>query len=181
MTAIRFPADGIRADGIVLRLPTLDDIALVDRAFGDEDIAGRANLPRWTAAEVEEFIEVRLGDSIASGAMIPMVILSTDTDDVLGGASIQNIDLDRSIADVGYWLLREARGRGVATRTARAVVEYGFSLGVHRIQAYVNVGNVESERVLERAGFTREGVLRSMPRPGRSRVDQTLFSLLQGE
>jgi len=181
MTAIEFPADGIRADGIVLRLPTLDDVALVDRAFGDEDIAGRANLPPWTAAEVEEFVEVRLRDSVEAGAMIPMIIRSADTGDVLGGASIQNIDLLRSIADVGYWLLPEARGRGVATRTARAVAEFGFSLGVHRIQAYVNVGNVDSERVLERVGFTREGVLRSMPRPGRSRVDQTLFSLLQGE
>jgi RimJ/RimL family protein N-acetyltransferase len=181
VTPIEFPPDGLRADGIVLRLPTVEDVALVERVFGDEDIAGRANLPPWSGTDLEEFIEVRLGDSVAAGAMIPMVILSADTDDVLGGASIQNIDLDRSIADLGYWLLPEARGRGVATRTARAVAEYGFSLGVHRIQAYVNVGNVDSERVLERAGFTREGVLRSMPRAGRSRVDQTLFSLLQGE
>jgi RimJ/RimL family protein N-acetyltransferase len=43
----------------------------------------------------------------------------------------------------------------------------------------VNVGNTASERVLERAGFTREGVVRSKP-DGR-RVDKTLFSLLPGE
>jgi RimJ/RimL family protein N-acetyltransferase len=181
MTAVEFPADGIRADGLVLRLPTPDDVAVAERALRDDDIASRANLPLWSRAEMEEFIEGRLRDSVAAGAMIAMIIRSVDSGDVLGGASIQNIDLLRSIADVGYWLLPGARGRGVATRTARAVAEFGFSLGVERIQAYVNVGNVDSERVLERVGFTREGVLRSMPRLGRSRVDQTLFSLLPGE
>jgi RimJ/RimL family protein N-acetyltransferase len=53
---------------------------------------------------------------------------------------------------------------------------------VHRIRAYVNVHNVASERVLERTGFTREGVIRSLPEPGGvRRVDKTVFSLLPGE
>jgi RimJ/RimL family protein N-acetyltransferase len=52
---------------------------------------------------------------------------------------------------------------------------------VERVAAYVNVGNRASERVLERAGFTREGVIRSMPKPDGRRVDKTLFSLLPGE
>ena len=45
----------------------------------------------------------------------------------------------------------------------------------------MNVGNVASERVAERAGFTREGIVRSMPVPDGRRVDKTLFSLLAGE
>jgi RimJ/RimL family protein N-acetyltransferase len=54
-------------------------------------------------------------------------------------------------------------------------------LGVDRVAAYVNVDNSVSERVLERAGFTREGVVRSMPKPDGQRVDKTLLSLLPGE
>ena len=50
-----------------------------------------------------------------------------------------------------------------------------------RVAAYVNVGNVASERVLESAGYTREGVVRSMPVPSGARIDKTLFSLLSGE
>ncbi len=42
-------------------------------------------------------------------------------------------------------------------------------------------GNPESERVLERAGFTREGVLRSLPKRSGGRADMTLYSLLPGE
>jgi len=43
------------------------------------------------------------------------------------------------------------------------------------------VGNVASERVLERAGFTREGVVRSLPVPDGRHADKTLFSLLPGD
>ena len=49
------------------------------------------------------------------------------------------------------------------------------------VAAYVNVGNAASERVLERAGFTREGIVRSLPVPDGRRGDKTLFSLLPGE
>ena len=61
------------------------------------------------------------------------------------------------------------------------LVEHAFSLGVRRVAAYVNVGNERSERVLERAGFTREGVVRSLPKPGGRRVDKTLYSILPGD
>jgi RimJ/RimL family protein N-acetyltransferase len=54
-------------------------------------------------------------------------------------------------------------------------------LGIQRVAAYVNVGNTASERVVERAGFTREGVVRSMPKPDGRRIDKTLYSLLSGE
>jgi RimJ/RimL family protein N-acetyltransferase len=49
------------------------------------------------------------------------------------------------------------------------------------VAAYVNVDNAASERVLERAGFTREGIVRAMPKPDGRRVDKTLFSLLSGD
>ena len=75
-------------------------------------------------------------------------------------------------------MLPAARRRGHATRIARLLAEHAFSLGVVRVAAYVNVGNRASERVLERAGFAREGVVRSMPVPSGARIDKTLFSCL---
>ena len=64
---------------------------------------------------------------------------------------------------------------------ARLLSVHAFTLGIQRVAAYVNVGNAASERVAERAGFTREGIVRSMPKPDGRRVDKTLFSLLPGE
>ena len=66
-------------------------------------------------------------------------------------------------------------------RLRGAPAEHAFALGIQRVAAYVNVGNTGSERVLERAGFTREGVVRSLPVPDGRRIDKTLFSLLPGE
>ena len=86
-----------------------------------------------------------------------------------------------SIIEIGYWVLPHARRRGIATRLARLLAEHAFSLGLVRVAAFVNVGNVASERVLERAGFAREGVVRSMPVPSGARIDKTLFSLLASE
>jgi RimJ/RimL family protein N-acetyltransferase len=102
-------------------------------------------------------------------------------DEVLPGATLHHLDAERAIVEIGYWLFPSARGRGVATRIARLLAEHAFVLGVLRVEAYVNVGNAASDRVPERAGYAREGVVRSLPRPDVTRVDKTLYSLLPGE
>ena len=53
--------------------------------------------------------------------------------------------------------------------------------GLWRVEAHVRIGNDASERVLERAGFTREGVKRRLLRHEGGRVDATAFSLLADE
>jgi RimJ/RimL family protein N-acetyltransferase len=110
-----------------------------------------------------------------------VVVVDATTNQILGGGALHHLDSERAIVEIGYWLLPDARGQGVATRVARMLAEHAFALGVQRVEAYVNVGNDASERVLERAGFTREGVVRSLPRPGDRRGDKTLYSLLPGE
>ena len=109
------------------------------------------------------------------------MIADADSGRRLGGLALHHFDWQLGQIEIGYWLLEHARGRGVATRAARFAAEYGFSLGAERIEARVFVGNTASERVLERAGFTREGVIRSLPRRWGGRSDMTLFSLLPGE
>jgi RimJ/RimL family protein N-acetyltransferase len=86
-------------------------------------------------------------------------------------------------AEIGYILFPHGRGQGYATRTVRLVASWVFSIGVGRLQARTSLGNVASERVLERAGFQREGVARSgfvLPISGEW-VDTTMWSLLPGD
>ena len=75
----------------------------------------------------------------------------------------------------------ELRGRRLATRAVRAVAREAFATRISRIEANVRLGNDASVRVLERAGFTREGVKRRLLRHGAGRADATLFSLLPDE
>jgi RimJ/RimL family protein N-acetyltransferase len=76
------------------------------------------------------------------------------------------------------------RGRGIASRAVRLAARWALEdCGVARLQLRADVRNEPSQRVAEKAGFTREGVLRSSrysARQGR-RVDFAMYSLLPGE
>jgi RimJ/RimL family protein N-acetyltransferase len=85
-------------------------------------------------------------------------------------------------AEVGYWLGCDARGLGHATRAVRLICAWGFlALGLERIDLLAATGNAASQRVAERAGFTREGVLRSYMRGRDGRQDMVAFGLLASD
>ena len=98
---------------------------------------------------------------------------------VLGGSSLSNVNAEQGRAAVGYWLAPHARGRGVATRAVQLIARWAFDeVGVARLELTCGPDNLASQRVAERCGFTREGLLRShVPSKG-GRRDTVLFGLL---
>ena len=85
-------------------------------------------------------------------------------------------------ATVGYWLLAQARGRGLVTRALLLVARWAFDeVGVQRISLLADPRNATSIGVAERAGFYREGVLRSWTDVNGERVDYVSFSLLPSD
>ena len=101
----------------------------------------------------------------------------------VGSIGVRWIEPDQGVAEVGYWVGPDARGQGACTRAVRLVSTWALEQGAERLQLRADVENEPSNRVAERAGFTREGVLRSSrynPRLGR-RVDFAMWSLLPGE
>ena len=174
------PQEGVRAGDLVLRLPAIDDVDALLPAFRDPESRDAGNLPAFDREQLAASI-ADLPSLAESGRLLPLAAVDAGTGEVVGAGMLHHLDADRRIVEIGYFVLPHARGRGVATTIAGALAEHAFSLGVERVAAYVNVGNSASERVVERAGFTREGVVRSMPKPDGQRVDKTLFSLLPGE
>jgi RimJ/RimL family protein N-acetyltransferase len=177
---LSLPDQGIRDGELLLRLPGSDDLDALAPAFAEEELREAGNLPDLDRDELVATLPF-LPTLAASGRLLPLVAVDLRIGAILGGATIHHLDAERGIVELGYWLFPHARGRGVATRIARLLAEHAFTLGVQRVAAYVNVGNEASNRVLERAGFTREGVVRSLPKPDGRRVDKTLYSLLPGE
>lgn len=87
---------------------------------------------------------------------------------------------DRCRAELGYAVASEYWGRGIATRAVRlaanaAFVEWGH---LERLEAVVDLENAASQRVVEKAGFTREGVLRKYYLLKGKPRDAVIFSLL---
>jgi len=80
----------------------------------------------------------------------------------LGLGMIVQVDWEGRQGEIGYVVGRAARGRGFATRTLRLLTDWAFEeLGLERIELWIDVENPGSERVAERGGYVREGVLRS--------------------
>ena len=179
MTAIQFPRKGLKVDELLLRTPTVADVPFIAPAFLDDSVGGEAGMPKLTESELRVFMGEQLAELQASGRLFPLMIV--DGDAIVGGASLNNYEPFRDRVEIGYWLFLEGRGRGIATRVVRALAEHAFRVGVLRVEAVVRPENEPSIRVLERAGFTREGLLRSLLRHGDGRADAILFSLLAGE
>jgi RimJ/RimL family protein N-acetyltransferase len=98
--------------------------------------------------------------------------------EAVGGISLQpGIDVERVSAEIGYWLGESVWGRGVATSAIRLVTDYGFTRRrLERVFAVPFVTNVASCRVLEKAGYQREGTMRrSAIKDGRI-MDQHLYA-----
>jgi RimJ/RimL family protein N-acetyltransferase len=174
------PEDGITDGVVLLRVPVEADIDGLLPAFADPVLRDAGNLPAFGRADLVATLP-HLPAMAASGRLMPLSALDAVSGEVVGGGTLHHLDAERAIVEIGYWVLPHARRRRLGTRIARLLAEHAFALGVERVAAYVNVGNVASEGVLRAAGFTREGVVRSLPVPDGRRIDKTLFSLLRGE
>jgi ribosomal-protein-serine acetyltransferase len=135
--------------------------------------------PKYSIEESREFIGSR---ELASqgGEWYSFGIFETDSGGFLGGVGINFINRVHQMANLGYWVRTSAAGRGVATAATRMAARFGFEqLGLRRIEIVAAVANVPSQRVAEKAGARREGVLRRRLLIRGESVDAVLFSLLQ--
>jgi RimJ/RimL family protein N-acetyltransferase len=173
-----FP-DQLHIDDLLVRAPADRDVEAIAPAFRDPAVGGEASLPPLDAETLRRVMHDQLPELKERGLLSAYVIEDTNTEELLGGLSLHHFDPLRDAVEVGYWLFVAARGRGVATRVVRAAVEHAFATGIYRVEAHVRIGNVASERVLDRLGFQREGVKKRFLRRGdERRYDATLFALL---
>lgn len=84
-------------------------------------------------------------------------------DDVyLGGCGLNRLQRDHRVANLGYWVRTSATGRGVATEAARQVAAFALEeTELNRLEIITAVENHASQKVAERLGAVREGIVRS--------------------
>lgn len=88
---------------------------------------------------------------------------------------------DRSV-EIGYWLDRDAVGRGYMTRSCRELVEHAFAgLGLRQVRIRVAVGNLRSRAIPERLGFTPECVIANAEWLYDHSVDHILYLMRSGD
>lgn len=175
---MRAPDPALTDDAIVLRPWVPGDISEVVRCCNDELVA--RFIPVIPVPYTDDDARVWIERSVAEDEL-NLAITDAATGAVLGAVGV-GLNDDPAIAEIGYWLAPEARGRGIATRALRLLSSWSLhELGIARLQLTTDVENDASQRVADRGGFRREGILRAwMDRRGERR-DAVMFSLLPGE
>ncbi|MCB1118593.1 MAG: GNAT family N-acetyltransferase [Chlamydiia bacterium] len=89
------------------------------------------------------------------------------------------IDNINHAASIGYWIDQAHQGKGVMTRSVKALIGYGFSaLQLHRIEIRCAVDNLKSARIPQALGFQEEGILRDAEYVNGRYHDVKVYSLL---
>jgi RimJ/RimL family protein N-acetyltransferase len=130
----------------------------------------------------EEFVRGwlrRYADGWDDGSRAGFWISSAGDAAFLGFAAIVHLDLAAREGEIGYMIAPAARGRGASARAIRLVTRWGFEeLGLERLELRIDVTNLASERVAQRAGYRREGVLRNVHVKEGLRSDTGIWSRL---
>ncbi len=162
---------------IELRPWSLDDVPAIVAACNDADIQHWIPvIPRpYTEADARAFVQ---GEVPGTGTHQFAI--------TAGGRVVGSIGMkanEMGSGHIGYWCASKARGRGVTTRALRLLCRYAIDeLNLERLELITDPDNRASQRVAEKVGFQREGVLRShLLHPDGRRRDSMMFSLLPGE
>lgn len=147
------------ANGVLLRAPGPADAEAIAKHANNREVwlNLRDRVPHpYSLEDARAWIE-------GINAQSPRVDFSIDVNgEVVGGiALVSGADIERYSAEVGYWVGREYWNRGIATAALERICRYGFEEhGLLRIFATPIAWNPASFRVLEKAGFEREGIMR---------------------
>jgi RimJ/RimL family protein N-acetyltransferase len=175
------------SDGVVTLRPWREDFAaaLVER-INDAAVAEFMDIiPQpYGLSDAHEFLG-RSRDGWLTGQSTNFAIFVDGVEGATGGIGIHWNDRENGVAEVGYWVGAAVRRRGVASAATKLAARWAFEAApdLERLQLRADEQNVASNRVAEKAGFTREGVLRSSRYNIRleRRVDFVMWSLLRSE
>lgn len=142
--------------------------------------------PSWTSDELSKAAfkaRLRRADiELENGTGHVFFIFDHASGTLVGGISLGNIryGMARS-GQIGYWMGEAYAGKGFMQDAVKALISYGFDrLNLHRLEAACIPSNERSIAVLEKTGFTQEGLLKSYLKINGKWQDHLLFAIISG-
>ena len=134
--------------------------------------------PQYTREEAAAWAASR--EELARQALEYHFVIAGDEDRFLGGCGINHINRIHGFGNLGYWVRSSAAGRGVAVSAVALCAEFAFQkTDLLRLEIVCAVGNRRSQRVAEKAGAHREGVLRDRLLIRGTPHDAVMYSLVR--
>jgi len=165
---------------VTLRPSEEKDIDSIFNACQDPLIPAFTTVP--AAYTIDHAIDFVRSDpfSFAERREFRFVVDYGNGDDVkfAGVISLHTINIKNHTAEIGYWLEKSMRGKGIGTIAAKMITDYGFrTLGFRRIDGLADVENTASQKLLTIAGYQKEGILRNkVTRDDGRQIDMALFA-----
>ena len=165
---------------LTLRRVIADDAPHLLAYLSKPEVVRHMGLDPFTSLE-DALEEIAWYDSILEeGTGVRWGITLTGQDEVIGSCGFLNVSSKHHRAEIGFELSPDYWGQGIAHEALEVVVRHGFAqLGLHRIEALVEPTNIASQRLLERVGFIREGLLRGYEFTQGKYDDLYMYSLLE--
>jgi ribosomal-protein-alanine N-acetyltransferase len=174
----------VEGAGVLLRPPRTGDYS----AWADLRDHSRDYLQPWEPSWPDDDLtraayRRRLGvyaREMELGHAWPFFIFDAQGRSLMGAITLSNVR--RGVAEtgtLGYWVGQPFAGRGVATAAVKAMTGFAFrSARLHRLEASCLPTNLGSRRVLEKAGFVKEGEARAYLKINGAWADHVLFGLV---
>ena len=168
--------EDLEGDGIRIRLFRERDAEAYAAATSDAEVLAHSGLPRRHTPDSARALFAQYN---AGADFVQRAVADARTDELLGTVILFNVARHEARCEVGFWLVPGARGRGVATTAVRLACDWAVGTwGIERFDAHSDVDNPRAHAVLERNGFSREGILRGWGARGADRVDAVHFGRL---
>lgn len=173
----------LEGERVALRALGPGDVDFLFREWSDPDVTRfmRDEPPLKSREEAEAWVR-----PLATPEKMPTFkwwgIELKSTLELVGTCGYFRWDKQHRRAETGYDLWKAHWGKGLMPEAIAVLIRYGFTgMNLHRIEATTHTGNARSQRVLEKLGFQREGILRDFYQQDGIYNDQVLFSLLRPE
>ncbi|UTW56675.1 GNAT family N-acetyltransferase [Kordiimonas sp. SCSIO 12610] len=171
---------------LIIREHSFDDIDAVEAYSTQEKFWRYLQVGELKEGAGRSYIErVVAEQSARPRTEFNLALVLKDTGQVIGNVRLGVTDLDHGECILGYALAVDQWGHGYASEGVRGILDFAFNtLMMHRVYAMVDSENTASIHVLEKAGFTREGLLRENKRVGNTentRTSSYVYGLLAHE
>jgi len=151
----------IDAERVRVRLVAEPDLPALLEVNSDESVTALLPYATWSSVEDAGSWFRRMAAVQATGLALQFVVADKATDRAIGTCLLFRLEEGSQRAELGYVLGRPHWGRGLMQEALRSLLACAFGpLKLRRLEAEVDVRNHRSARLLQRLGFTREGLLR---------------------
>ncbi|MEG0471930.1 MAG: GNAT family protein [Solibacillus sp.] len=170
----------LETERLVLREITMEDAPSILNYLSDKEVMKYYGLAPFQTVN-DALDEISWYQSIFRNKTgVRWGITEKDQLVVIGSCGFLNVDGQHARAEIGFELNQAYWGKGIASETLKPIITYGFKqLKLQRIQALIEPANTASQKLVERHGFVREGLLRSYEYTCGKFDDLYMYSLLK--